>query len=103
MASTLATEGKSAQIIRLPNADAPPVIQTKKCGRHPKSVTSMGVYTSDRAYEKYKVRQKMEVIRDLHRQLQLSEFVVLEIKSQISKITHQQDIAIETVARPRTL
>lgn len=86
MAITLASKGQTAQIIRLPNADAPRIIQTKKCGRHPKGVTSMGVYTSDKAYAQFKDRAKNEVIEDLHRKLEISECLVLEIKHQLSKV-----------------
>ena len=41
MAKSLSLSGTSAQIIRHPNFASTPVVQTKKRGRHPKSITSI--------------------------------------------------------------
>lgn len=93
MAITLATEGKSAQVIQHPRALPTPVVQARRPGRHPRGVASISIFLRKKQMAKIyatpakappapmtKVQELEEVLFHLAKMVKLTEYDLCRAK-----------------------
>lgn len=89
MAITLASVGQSAQIFRLPNADAPPVIQTRGAGRRPKGIICFRDHLFERSIAKRDADMRAKVIETMRNTLSIHEHLAHEIKHELATLLNK--------------